>query len=68
MLRIMASAGVGDEDVVQAIIYCKTAEVKRLVETACAALPWPRLVMQADVCRMELLVEIEVTAAQAGRR
>ncbi len=65
---IMASAGAGDEDVVQAIIYCKTPEVERLVETACALLPWPRLVMQADVCRPELLVEIEVTAAQAKRR
>lgn len=65
---IMASAGAGDEDVVQAIIYCKTAEVERQVESICAKLPWPHLVMQADVCRPELLVEIEATAAQAGRK
>jgi enamine deaminase RidA (YjgF/YER057c/UK114 family) len=64
---IMASAGATDADVVQAIIYCKTPEVERLVETACSGLPWPRLVLQADVCRPELLVEIEVTAAQAIR-
>ena len=64
---IMASAGAADADVVQAIIYCKTPDVERLVQSACSDLPWPRLVMLADVCRPELLVEIEVTAAQAIR-
>ena len=59
-----------DEDVVQAIVYCKTPEVERLFRQRWAeAMPWPQITAQADVCRDDLLFEIEATAVRpAGRR
>jgi len=52
----------GDEDVVQSIIYCKTAEVEDMFCAEWADLPWPRIVAITDICRNDLLFEIEATA------
>ena len=55
-----------DDDVVQAIAYCKTAEIEKLFWKEWGDLAWPKLTAIADICRNDLLFEIEVTAAIAG--
>lgn len=52
-----------DNDVVQAIVYCKTAEIEKLFCRQWSDLAWPTLTAIADICRDDLLVEIEATAA-----
>jgi len=54
-----------DEDVVHSLIYCKTAEIEQLFCKEFAGLPWPKITMIADVCRDNLLFEIEATAARS---
>jgi enamine deaminase RidA (YjgF/YER057c/UK114 family) len=53
-----------DDNVVQAIAYCKTAEVEELYMENWSDLPWPTITAIADVCRDDLLFEIEATAAK----
>jgi enamine deaminase RidA (YjgF/YER057c/UK114 family) len=59
VLRDMNAA---DGDVVQAIAYCKTTEVEEIFNTVKDSLPWPWITMICDICRPELLFEIEATA------
>ncbi|MBN2583710.1 MAG: hypothetical protein JXL80_11645 [Planctomycetes bacterium] len=51
-----------DEDVVQSLVYCKTPEVERIFREKYANLQWPHITAIADVCRPELLFEVEATA------
>ena len=51
-----------DEDVVQVIAYCKTIEVERIFNACKDRLTWPWLTVICDICRPELLFEIEATA------
>jgi enamine deaminase RidA (YjgF/YER057c/UK114 family) len=55
-----------DEHVVQAIAYCKTPEVEKLFHDKWADLSWPNMTAIADVCRPELLFEMELIAAFAA--
>jgi enamine deaminase RidA (YjgF/YER057c/UK114 family) len=59
VLRDMNTA---DEDVVQAIAYCKTTEEEKIFDNIKDNLPWPWITMICDICRPELLFEIEATA------
>jgi enamine deaminase RidA (YjgF/YER057c/UK114 family) len=59
VLRDMNTA---DEDVVQTIAYCKTNEEEQIFNTVKDSLPWPWITMICDICRPELLFEIEATA------
>jgi enamine deaminase RidA (YjgF/YER057c/UK114 family) len=59
VLRDMNTA---DEDVVQAIAYCKTRDEEKVFNTVKDNLPWPWITMICDICRPELLFEIEATA------
>jgi enamine deaminase RidA (YjgF/YER057c/UK114 family) len=52
-----------DDQVVQATAYCKTTAVERLFRDQWADLSWPNITAIADVCRPELLFEMELTAA-----
>jgi len=54
-----------DDQVVQAIAYCKTTAVEKLFLEKWADLSWPNMTAIADVCRPELLFEMELTAAAA---
>ena len=54
-------------DVVQAIAYCKTPEVEAGFEKQRRDMPWPWLVVPADVCRDDLLFEAEVTACAGAK-
>jgi enamine deaminase RidA (YjgF/YER057c/UK114 family) len=53
-----------DEHVSFALVYCKTTAVQQYFLKQHADLPWPMITMIGDVCRPELLFEIEVTASQ----
>jgi enamine deaminase RidA (YjgF/YER057c/UK114 family) len=56
-----------DQDVVQAIIYCTTPEVRAAFDTAHRELNWPCVVVLGDICRTDLLFEVEVTALPGAR-
>jgi len=55
-----------DEDIVHSLIYCKTPEVERLFCREFSHISWPKLTIIADICRDDLLFEIEATAARSG--
>lgn len=55
-----------DNDVVQAIAYCKTAEVRKVFEEYKSRLSWPWITVVCDICRPELLFEVEITAASSA--
>ncbi len=54
-----------DSDVVQTIVYCKTAEIEKLFHDECAESGRPWITVISDVCRHDLLFEIEAIAAIA---
>ena len=51
-----------DDDVVQVMAYCKTAEVEKIFNNLKHELAWPWVTMICDVCRPDLLFEIEAAA------
>lgn len=57
-----------DKDVVAAIAYCKTLEVEHLFRAQRDRLPWPFITVIADVCRRDLLFEVEATACSGAKR
>jgi enamine deaminase RidA (YjgF/YER057c/UK114 family) len=54
-----------DNDVVQATAYCKTTEIEKLFRSEYGDLAWPNLTAIADICRDDLLFEVEATAIVA---
>jgi enamine deaminase RidA (YjgF/YER057c/UK114 family) len=55
-------------DVVQAVAYCANSEERQEFRDRWAAkMPWPWLIVMGDVCRHDLLFEVEATAC-AGMR
>ena len=48
--------------VVAAIAYCKTPEVEAAWRRIRPDVPWPFVTVLADVCRQDLLFEVEATA------
>ena len=59
---VLADMHCSDEDVVQVIAYCKTTEVERVFNSLKGTLPWPWITVICDICRDDLLFEIEATA------
>ena len=59
VLRDMDAA---DEDVIQVIAYCKTTRVEKIFNGLKDAFPWPWVTVICDICRPDLLFEIEATA------
>jgi len=51
-----------DDDVVQVVAYCKTIEVEKVFDSIKSKLAWPWLTVLCDICRPDLLFEIEATA------
>jgi enamine deaminase RidA (YjgF/YER057c/UK114 family) len=51
-----------DDDIIQAVAYCKTPEVEKIFNSVKSDLNWPCLSVVCDICRPELLFEIEATA------
>jgi len=52
----------GDKDVVAVIAYCKTTEVEDIFKQFKNRLDWPWITVICDICRDDLLFEIEATA------
>jgi hypothetical protein len=53
-----------DADVVQAVAYSKTPQIENIFTEGWKDLNWPIVPVIADICRDDLLFEIEVTAAK----
>ena len=51
-----------DNNVVQVIAYCKTAEIEQLFCDKYRPSAWPSITAVADICRDDLLFEIEAAA------
>ena len=54
-----------DEDVMQVVAYCKNAEVEKIFGDFKGRLPWPWVTAICDICRPELLFEIEAVGMPA---
>lgn len=59
---VLKDTQVTDEDVVQAVAYCKTNEVMEMFNDFKSTLAWPCITVICDICRPDLLFEIEATA------
>jgi len=51
-----------EKDLVQVIAYCKTTEVEEVFKSIKANLNWPWITVICDICRHDLLFEIEAAA------
>ena len=59
--------GCTDRDVVQAIAYSKTPEVEKVFLDGWRDIGWPVISAISDICRDELLFEVEATACPGAR-
>lgn len=59
VLRDMNAA---DGDVVQVVAYCKTTDVEKVFNSLKSKYPWPWVTVICDICRPDLLFEIEAAA------
>ena len=59
---VLAEMHTDEKDLVQVIAYCKTPDVEKAFEKTSKALNWPWITTICDVCRHDLLFEIEATA------
>lgn len=59
---VLVAAGATENDVAQALVYCRTAEVERLFRAEFAETPFHGPVLRADICRDDLLFEVECVA------
>ncbi len=62
VLAVLSDMRCGPADVVQTLAYCKTPEAEVAFAPIRDTVDWPWITMICDVCRPELLFEIEVTA------
>lgn len=58
----------GDEDVVQVVAYCKTTDIEKVFVDIKDCVPWPWVTVVCDVCRDDLLFEIEAAAMAGSKR
>ncbi len=65
---VLGDMGLGDNDVVQVMAYCKTTDIKRAFETFRSQIDWPWVTVVCDVCRDDLLFEIEAAAISGAKR
>ncbi len=54
--------GCDDSDVVQLTVYAKSTDVERIFNSFPESKSWPALTVICDICRPDLLFEIEATA------
>jgi len=59
---VLADMNCKDEDVVQVVAYCKTTGVEKIFNASKGPLNWPWVTAICDICRPDLLFEIEATA------
>ncbi|AQT67454.1 putative endoribonuclease L-PSP [Anaerohalosphaera lusitana] len=59
---ILRDEGTSENGITFGFVYCKTAEIERQFCEKWSNFDWPAFTMIADVCRHDLLFEIEATA------
>ncbi len=59
---VLRDMGCGDGDVVQTVAYCKTTQVEDIFDQFRTRLNWPWVTAICDICRDDLLFEIEAAA------
>lgn len=59
---VVEQAGCKDSDITSAIMYCKTPDVEKLFLEKYGDIGWPYLTAVTDICRDDLLFEIEAVA------
>lgn len=59
---VLADMNCRDQDVTQSVVYCMTPEFEQVFHEQFGDLPWPRTVVISDICRRDLLAEIEAVA------
>jgi enamine deaminase RidA (YjgF/YER057c/UK114 family) len=64
---VLSDLGCKQSDVVQAVAYCKTAEVEQRFEPWRRTVDLPWTVVRGDVCRDDLLFEAEAVACLGAR-
>jgi enamine deaminase RidA (YjgF/YER057c/UK114 family) len=57
-----------DSDVVGVVAYCKTAEVEGVFEEFKHRIDWPWATSICDICREELLFEVEAAAMPGAKQ
>jgi len=65
---VLEGAGCSDADMVQAIAYCKTPGVEEAFLKMRESLPWPFITTICDICREDLLFEIEAAASPGAKK
>jgi enamine deaminase RidA (YjgF/YER057c/UK114 family) len=55
-------ANCGDDDIIQAVAYSKTPEIEKIFNSVKNDLNWPCISAVCDICRSDLLFEIEAAA------
>ena len=64
---VLADGKCADSEVVHALAYCKTPEVEKVWQKLAADVPWPCITVLGDICRDDLLFEIEATGCPGAR-
>ena len=64
---LLQDCGSDDDEICFALVYCKTVAVQQYFLKQYANLDWPMITMIGDVCRENLLFEVEVTAGQKDK-
>jgi enamine deaminase RidA (YjgF/YER057c/UK114 family) len=59
---VLAEMQSSEKDIVQVIAYCKTTEVEQVFNSLKGGLDWPWITVICDICRPDLLFEIEAAA------
>lgn len=59
---ILRDMNAADDDVVQILAYCKTPEIESVFNAMKGKYDWPWIVTICDICRHDLLFEMEATA------
>ncbi len=59
---VLAEMQTSEQDLVQVIAYCKTTEVEQVFKSIKNNLDWPWITVICDICRPDLLFEIEAAA------
>ena len=65
---VLSDMGLGDQDVVQVVAYSKTTEVEDIFKHMKDHLAWPWVSVVCDVCRDDLLFEIEAAAIADSKK
>jgi hypothetical protein len=58
----------GDGDVVQTVAYCKTTMEEGIFREFKSRIDWPWVTVIGDICRDDLLFEIEAAAMPQAKR